>query len=500
MTTTLSGVPWLLVVTGLALLAGVLPELRRPAARRLALGLALTTVATFALHRAISEPSFFHQNGHGPMRVGQALCDTSTLGAGFTEVFGAVAGLDPQHAETLVFRAQGALAALAPAAAYLTASAVGAGPALAAGLALVTATEPVLVRMAWTESYYATCTSLLFVAAAVLAGWPRRGARSDARAVLAAACAGLIVAQAARTHPLCWPAAAMLPLVTAVRPGDTRTRLRQTLMTAAVIAVAVVATSGGEMLHVLQSGQGQSWVAHVSLFDTIGSRISPGRVLLVVVLGYWLRSEALAVTGLLATVVVARLTDLHAGSPPWVHAAYYRQFAPVAIAAVATLLAHWPGRRLWPGRLAVAAGLAVSAARFPSLQVQATDEREQTAMRAWRELIPPDATLVWVARAGQRVLTLPIYGDCSDFPSGGVAAGEPLRPLASFGPKVYYYRSSLCSSADGRARCEALEADANLVPVAHASIAARESMGGMGFDRDPVEVALFRFEPPAPPP
>ncbi len=496
----LSGLPWLLVVAAIALVAGVVGEVRGAAARRaallLALRLALVTLATYALHRALALPGFFHQNGHGPMWVAYARCGAGPLGPGFAEVFGVAASRDPAHAEAAVFALQGALAALVPAAVYLVATGVGAAPWLAGGVALVAATEPVLARIASTESYYATTTSLLFVAAAVLAAWPSRAPRSDRRTALAAACAGLVVAQAARIHPLCWPAAALLPLVPAVRAGSVRARLREATVAGVVIALVVAATSGGEMLHVLDGSEGQGWLARVDLTETLARNATPGRLVVLAAAALWLRRDLLAIAALVVAFVVARLADLHGSSPPWVQAAYYVQYAPVALAAAAALLARWPGASAWPGRLAVAATLALAASRFAPMQQQATDTREQEAMLAWRDLVPPDASLVWLGRAGLRVLALPVYGDCARSAHHPIAADDAPAPLASLGRRVYYYRSSLCSSADGRAKCGEMEATARLVPLATAAIPARASMTGLGFDRDPVEVGLFRVEAP----
>jgi hypothetical protein len=73
-------------------------------------------------------------------------------------------------------------------------------------------------------------------------------------------------------------------------------------------------------------------------------------------------------------------------------------------------------------------------------------------------------------------------------------------PLSS----LYYVRTSLCSSAEGRPACEAIESRMELVPVSRASFPARPSSPLLAYDSDPVETVIARVESvrragPAPP-
>ena len=67
---------------------------------------------------------------------------------------------------------------------------------------------------------------------------------------------------------------------------------------------------------------------------------------------------------------------------------------------------------------------------------------------------------------------------------------DGLAPTAC----VYYVHTSLCSSAEGRPVCDAVERRLGLVHIARASFPARPSNEGLPYDRDPVETVLERVE------
>ena len=59
-------------------------------------------------------------------------------------------------------------------------------------------------------------------------------------------------------------------------------------------------------------------------------------------------------------------------------------------------------------------------------------------------------------------------------------------------PGSFYYRSSLCSTDEGRPVCDAIERAHALELVVRHELPARPSMIGMRYDRDVVTVALYR--------
>jgi len=100
-----------------------------------------------------------------------------------------------------------------------------------------------------------------------------------------------------------------------------------------------------------------------------------------------------------------------------------------------------------------------------------------------------------VVAAGKRALTLPTY-----VRPGTLAVAMDLRQPrtieAALSPAacVYYVHSSLCSTADGRPECAAIERRLTLTPVARASFAATGEVETFSHDGDPVEVSIARID------
>ncbi len=136
-----------------------------------------------------SGASFFHQNGHGPNWIGYALGQPCTYGPGFEELFGWAARLRPQQPEPLVFGCNAALAATCPIWTWIVTRRVGAPAWLAWPVAAVVAIDPLLLRIAFTESYYVPYTALLLLGTAVALSAPTLRSWSP-RFVLASAAAG----------------------------------------------------------------------------------------------------------------------------------------------------------------------------------------------------------------------------------------------------------------------------------------------------------------------
>jgi hypothetical protein len=66
-------------------------------------------------------------------------------------------------------------------------------------------------------------------------------------------------------------------------------------------------------------------------------------------------------------------------------------------------------------------------------------------------------------------------------------------------PCLYYVHSSLCSTAEGRPECEAIERRLTLVPIARASFATSRELETFAHDSDTVETMIARVERVLPP-
>jgi hypothetical protein len=202
-----------------------------------------------------------------------------------------------------------------------------------------------------------------------------------------------------------------------------------------------------------------------------------------------------------AAVVVLRAADLLEANAPWIADAYRFQFFPPVLASAAALLSmasgrlrsaasgRWRRAASWLPVLVLAAGLAGIAVRWRGHRTIPTDALEQAWATGWREQIPPGAPLVYLRRAGDRIVMLPLAAD--RWRVRAVDTGqEPLvSPLRS---GAYYYRSSLCATAEGGPACEALERGATLDLIEEKTLPAIASLPWMPLTGASIRVALLR--------
>ncbi len=505
--------PWLLFAA-LALLAVVIAmEIRRAQARRrrwlTLLALGVPALACLALRRALLPFAYFHQNGQGPLWIMDALSDTHGVwryGPGYSELFGTAARAlaAPAHG---VFILQALLGAAAVPAAWIIARRVGAGPLLAAALAALVLFDPVLARAAQSESYFAACTSLLFLAGAALAEGSWHARARSLRFNLAVASAGLFIALAATIHPICWVAAAFVPAIVLVERGALRRRALLALHAALGIATVVAVAAGPAMLGVVRGSLGRQWMPAARSTVRLDVTYRGGIVILlaaVVVLALrrrprWRRAALGIAVAALAGFVLGATNLVHSPAPPWVGYAYGALFAPVLLAATAAALSSvLTARRIqrWLSLGVLALG-AMAAAHHRRLATELpTDTREEAWASQWQAALPAGALVAYLQRAGRRVQVLPLYGTGPTHVRGfPLTAGAPVPDLAVLGSHVYYYRSSLCSSREGRAFCRDIQHRSQLRQVAARSLPAVPSLEDLPYDTDPVRVVLYRVEP-----
>jgi len=498
--------PWRLLA-GLALAVLALASRRGP--RRLPLRpLALLVglgAATFGLAHALVGATFFHQNGHGPNWIGYALGDPCSYGPGFEELFGWAARLRPAHPESLVFAGNGVLAAACPPLAWMVARRIGAPRALAWAIAAALAVDPLLLRIAFTESYYVAYAALLLGATAVVLSTPTLRPWSP-RLLLASAAAGLLLAQVARVHPVGWVAVAVVPLAHLARRGSLRRGLRHALASGAVIAAVVAAAAGPAIADVLRGPTGAQYLPELESgsSEELGQWrqiVTAGVAAIVLVMaltrqwrGRWPMRAGLVVVVLAAASAGTSLLHVDVD---WVRAAHARMFLAAGVAAGVGLLAPLLRRLAYGGAapaLVAALGLANVAGHWRWVADLPTDALELRHALAWRERIPPGTRLVTVETAGVMALQLPLYAAHRDERAPVVrldAHGAPPS-LGSFGDRVFYYRSSLCSTARAHPFCDVLERSATLEPVDVRELPARPSTRATVYDEDPVPVGLYR--------
>lgn len=509
------GPPWLLLA-GLALTIALcfVRDRRTPASTRRTLVAALPLLglaaATWLLHRAFITPAYFHQDGEGPLWIGYFLATPPNwYGPGYYDLYSAIARYWPRGPDDGVFLAQSLLVATAPVSAWVLARSLGGGRRLAWAVALCVAVEPVLARVGRSESYFAPTITLLFAAAAVLAAGARTLRLRSPRHWLSVAAAGFFIAQAARVHPYCWIPAAFTPAVLLFGPGPLRRKLRAAALAGLGIGLVVLVCAAPAMRLTLFHGQGDAWrgrasevfryrLGYFSLSSFFGRLLWLGGLLLLARQRLHV-AVALAIAAIAAMAAVLTKLQL-AQVQPWIDHGYYLLYAPILSACLVGVLARirrGPRTATALALLVAALGTTYSATHWRALTRLATDSAEARLVTEWTSRLPDGARLTYLGEVGQRMQQLPIHPNnprhLANLRMTPEKLGEVLRDP---GPLDYYLHSSLCSTDEGRAACEAAEARLRLDPIEHAELPAVPSMLELGYDRPTVPVVLYRVLPP----
>lgn len=489
-------VPWLLALAALLALLRA-RAIGAEAWRRGAAILLATGAATLGLRALRHPPAYFHQNGQGPLWVDHLFSGGHhPYGPGFSELFWLTASRAPAAPERVVFATQSVLAATQPACAWWIARAVGANPWVAGALALATALDPTLGRIARSEAYFASGASLFLLAAVAIT--------RASRTAWGPAVAGLLLAQAVRVHPALWVPAALVPLAALLVEGSPRERAVAGARAFAVCGGVIALSSLPALFAVLRSDLAAHWMSAQSRGTSVAQLFDPRLVALGVAVfalsfatpARW--RAALPVALALGALAAMKLTDnfTRSGSPAWIVAAYARTFLPVALAATAALVTALLGSR----RGAPAAGLALAVALVAlsnrhraALTRLPTDAIELQRAWDWRARLPRNAKVFFVGRAGRYVLTLPIHaGAGRGVRTVALDLSEHPPDLRAFGPDTFYYRASTCSAPPAAAWCDALERAHHLVPVSVHTLPAVPSMAHLTYQTHRIHVGLSR--------
>jgi hypothetical protein len=498
-------IPWLLLVAATAFGLALALRWRRASFARMARlhgwgTLLVLSAACFALRLLATPFAFFHQNGQGPMWVHLAMDGvTSPYGPGYAEVFGWLTRLsaDPYRA---VFFLVAVTSAFVPALGYGIARRTGATRLHAWILAAALALHPLLARLAQSESYFGVSAVLLFASAAILSWAAHRGRWQSATFLLAVVSAGALLAQAARIHPVAWVPASTLPAVLLLQPGRWRRRLGMGIYATLGIAGIVSLTTIPEGLEVLTQFRTESALrpleqVTITTPGVVGTAVA-GVLLALALLA---RDKPRAVVlglAMAATMVLISTTNVLRANFPFVKDAYGLLFAPLGVALLAAharaMIAGQPpwARRLVAGAL-VLGMIGVVTSRWGEHRRLSTDALEQSWAQQWRNFLPEDAVVAYLGRAGDRLLVLPLRGPTVP-EEATFRAGEPPAPMPATGRPMFYYRSSLCSTEEGKSACEAFERARTLELVDEKVLPARASHPWQPMGSEPIHVQLHR--------
>jgi hypothetical protein len=501
-----NSIPWLMLGALACVLASLWPVRRSVTWRRRALFGGAMALGALVLRSLLLPELFFHQNGQGPLWVSVVVSPQyHPYGPGYRALFGWLRWFtrDPDRG---VFFAQGVLASLAvPGVAYI-ARRLGASRALAGALAFAVAIDPMLGRLSRSESYYGLGASLLFLATALLASAITSLRIRSAGFLLPVIAAALVIAQHALVHPVGWLAASLCPAVLLLGPGHWRRRVRRTAAATAVVVAVVALVAAPSMWSVLHSPFGAQWAGGGDRFEGFArlrhlKALLPYALVLAVAMVAGARSllrGALLVLVFAPSLVALLVADAvgFGAATGWVHQAYLRLYAPVAVVIAASALLRLPRSR--PQHMALAAGvallsLAVSWRAWPAWTKAPTDALEQNVARRWRREIT-SGQVVYLERSGKRVLMLPFYRDAAYAgPSPLILrVGEFAEDITRMGRRPFYVRTSLCSTPEGREFCDRIEQRYRMTRLHEVELPAVPSMPGLGYDRPTVRVGLYQ--------
>lgn len=440
-----------------------------------------------------------HVNGQGPRFVAGAARDPAEIalyGPGYAEIFAPIAALAPASPDWAIFACNALLSALAAPLVFAIGRLVGAAWQIALAAALLVAVDPVAIRMGATEAYFPVIIFLCLSAGALFLQAAHADAANHRRRTAAAlAAAGLFLVQAARVHPSAWGLIACMPFTALAAPGGRfAQRALVLLVGGAMSAGLLIATSAGAVLDVFSNIRGGAlmrplpppslWpVAGIGGAAAVYSLLAPQR---------WLGIPA-------ALCAAALLLTRHGYDQSWIwQQSYDRLYLTLPLLAVVAAVPAFMLRHHW---ITAGAALALAAAwlqlGIPIIKTRTTDHLEYRWLREQIAALPPDCRIIHLISADKRVLGIPSYvPDARPAVAIDIRQPHTLDAALSPAPCVYYVRTSLCSSVEGRPACATIEDRLALTPVARATFPVLPSSPLLSYDRDPIETVIARVNSP----
>ncbi len=432
-----------------------------------------------------------HVNGKGPLWIAAAATgggQVSFYGPGYPELFGPIARMSSSP-DVALFAANGIVSALVAPLAFALARVLGVCVPRAAFAAALLLLDPVAIRGATTEGYFALIVALTVGASiAAVSATKAWGRGETVRGVGWAAAAAFLCVQAVRVHPVAWGPAALAPLV-AVAVDSTTSAPRRLAFTAAVYAIvasAVLVADGRVVFAVL---------AHVRAADLHTPTYATKPLLWampLVALSVFARRKRpwLAVPAIASIAALLATRATYVQSAFW-QASFDRTYIAVPIVAVVAIGAEALGRR---ARVAAVALLVayVAACAPAALHARTTEQLEYRWLRGELAAIPRGCRVVHIARVDKRELYLPTYAARNlteaDFVNVDASGSEDVSGCE------YYVHTSLCTSREGAPVCNAFESRLSFGAADRATFPPLPSSRELPYDASEVDVWIARVE------
>ncbi len=473
----------------------------RTTSRRLdGIGVAL---AASIVRRIVIAPAFFHQNGHGPGWVDHALCMSSSYGPGYASVLHLPARAAGVGAERGAFLAQEVLAALAVAAVYAIARGLAASRLVALAIALAFAIDPLVMRLARSESYFAVALALITLALASLLAPGLRARARDPRLWAHVGLAAVLLSMAATVHPVAWVPVACAPSVLLLRAATRRERWSTMLGGLVLVGLVGCVLALSPALAVLHGSLGRQWgdqtpqASHLATLVFVlalpwTALLLPRRI------ATWVAPCLVIVM----TLVADQRTNLFGQGSTIAPAEAWRLLfrvtalvAAIALVARVQSVARRRSRRV-PALAALAIvvfGVGRAAATFQSATTLPTDALELQHFAPLLQALPEGSRLHYLSRVGRMCQELPLYPSCGPMRVlvANDRADQPPRPI---GPGEYWFRSATCSTTEGRPVCDAIERRLVLRAVDEVTLPARTSLPYLPYDEGEIVSGLYHVE------
>jgi hypothetical protein len=455
-----------------------------------------------------------HVNGQGPLWIHVASADPTRLagyGPGYVELFSFLCAMFPRHPDTTIFVLNACFSAIAAPIVYALARKLGldARRALVAGA--LTTVDAVALRFGATEAYFPAIITLTLIAYVLFASAAQRSWTKERSEAIGLAFVGaLVCTQAAHIHPIAWGPVAIAPLFVAALPaglknayprGEEWVRRGTRTLAVAMLVVGVLLLTSGHLLALVAGGVREHWdpqAGSVIVMDWAKRLVTYGLPVLILVM-VLAKPRGVIVPAIAAFLALVATRDAYGQSPIWI-ASYDRLWmAPVLLLLVALIPQFFARtRRAWVWLALTTVGVFV--AGLPTVYERTTEQLEYAFFRAAFTSLPEGCRVVHLPRVGRRIVMLPEYAmktlPDARLPVVAVSSADDVRRLQRSEPCLRYARTSICTSEEGRAACDAVERDLHLVPSVEADLPAKPSHYTSTYDRDVVKIGLFEVRVP----
>jgi hypothetical protein len=446
-----------------------------------------------------------HVNGQGPLWVLAANSDPSLLvgyGPGYHELFSWLGDVFPRQQDTAIFVANTVFSALAAPLLFALARLLSLDVRRASLAGAIIAVDSVSIRFSATEAYFPSIITLTLGAAILFVWSALRMQKGDRiRSFVLAMLGALLTVQAARIHPVAWgplaigPAYIMASQSHLSKWNPWRWRFGAAFAIVFLVLFSVILTSGRSILSVtwnvdrLWNAQSGFGTVSVAALEYVPHLVVFGVLLFLSVKPRWLLLPAIA-----SCVALLATRNVYSQSAIWI-ATYDRLWLSAPLLALASMVPDVMFRSRRNRSLLGAAVVLFFVAGWSTIHDRTTEQREYSFFRNAFSSLPNGCRVIHVPRVEKQIVLLPEYAISSSTNDQrnviGVSSPSEVRSLLRPGVCLRYARTSICSSAQGRPVCAAIENEMNLVPLLQQDFPAKPSHIMFTYDRDIVNVGLF---------